>query len=172
MARKVKCALTGEQGTDETFVKINGRWYKSLEIYNEDRLNKESYSKAKDLVFFELLGHESGDKYPNFLTKMLREFGSYGNVVILRTLEENKDFMLNYISSHEFNTDVGKLQFISAILSNNLNDVRRKVRKEKEELKKLEKSSEEFDITLEGMNTSIEQTPKQKVKDVTSFLKG
>lgn len=170
--RKVKCAITGETGTSDTFVKIGTRYYKSQELYDELKLEKESYSKAKDLVFFELLGLTSEDKYPNFLTKMLREYEGYSNVVILRTLEENKEFMQRYLSSHEFNTVVGKIQFISAIMSNHIHDVKKKVQREKEEKRKILENSDEFEMAVGIMNDSIQPAPKQKVKNVTSFLEG
>ena len=43
MARSCKCAITGEVGTTDTFVKIGSKYYKSQEIYDADQRKKQTY---------------------------------------------------------------------------------------------------------------------------------
>ena len=51
MARKVKCQITGEYGTSETFYKAdNGKYYKSKELYNV--WNKENEDRKRVIERF------------------------------------------------------------------------------------------------------------------------
>lgn len=170
MARKVKCHVTGESGTNEIFVKIDGHWYKSRDIYEQDKLNKETFNKVKNLIFFELLGMKSGDKYPSFLTKMLREYVNYSNVVLLRILENNKDYIRRYIETHDFNSDYNKLRFISAIISNHVNQEQKRYDREQTEKKKLKEVSESEVMNIATMNDSLTSPPKQEVHDISHWL--
>ena len=51
LARKVKCQITGEYGTSETFYKAdNGKYYKSKELYNV--WNKENEDRKRVIERF------------------------------------------------------------------------------------------------------------------------
>ena len=73
MARPCKCAITGEKGTTDTFVKINGKYYKSQEIYDTNQMKKAKRKELIDFVCREFLGYGNGQPFPTSLPKKLNE---------------------------------------------------------------------------------------------------
>ena len=67
MARPCKCAITGEKGTTDTFVKINGKYYKSQEIYDADQKSKAKRKELIDYVCREFLRYGNGQPFPTSL---------------------------------------------------------------------------------------------------------
>ena len=63
MARPCKCAITGEKGTTDTFVKINGKYYKSQEIYDANQMKKAKRKELIDFVCREFWGTEMGNRF-------------------------------------------------------------------------------------------------------------
>jgi len=126
MARKVKCQITGEYGTSDTFYKAsNGHYYKSKEIYEQDKKDKKYYSLIKDTICFEFLGYQKGQKFPTTLTKKLKELSFYPNEVIYKTIQDQKENIEYWILRKDFSSDYGKIAYIFAIITNNINDVYR-----------------------------------------------
>lgn len=134
MARKVKCKITGEWGTNETFVKIDGHYYKSREIYDEYKENKAYQKLIVKIIFQDFLNHEEGQAVPSYLFKKLKELDVYPTQVIYNTVIRNKSSINYYMNSKEFVNDSARINYIFAIIKNNINDEykRFKAKKKKE----------------------------------------
>lgn len=137
MARKVKCQITGEYGTSDTFYKAdNGKYYKSKELY--DTWNKENEDRKRVIERFtsEFLDYVPGQVFPTVLTKKLKELEFYGYDVIDRTIDKSYDSIQYALRTKDFRNDVGKISYIFAIIKNNINDVYKQVLREEKEQKR------------------------------------
>ena len=58
MARKVKCNVTGEYGTTDTFIKIDNKYYKDIQTYECDRKEKDLWHELIDYICINLLNYQ------------------------------------------------------------------------------------------------------------------
>ena len=169
MARKVRCHITGEYGTSETFYKAkNGKYYKSKELY--DTWNKENEDRKYVIGRFatEFLDYVPGQVFPTILTKKLKELEFYGYVVIKKTINKSYDSIQYALKTKEFKNEANKISYIFAIIKNNINDVYKQVLAEEKSQKKQEKQVINMDIDDE--KTVMNIGTKQKAKDISCFL--
>ena len=161
--RKVKCHITGEEGTVNTFVKIGKFWYKSKEVYDEDKKKKEKHRELIDYICRQFLGYGNGQPFPTYLENKLKELRYYDDDVILETfIECNKDIKY-WLRNKKFNSDYNRVCYMFAIIRNKIPEVNKKyIRREKELAK--ENSIKEF--TDPELTTG---TPN-KGKDISEFL--
>lgn len=164
MARKVKCAITGEYGTNETFIKIGTKYYKSQEIYDKDRRRKDLHKKIVDTILNEFLGYQQGQIPSSLLFKKLKELEFYDNEVILKTIEQQSDTIKYWMNNKEFKNDNGKIAYMFAIIKGSINDIYKEWKREKDLEQKLHKT--DYNIPI---NIDIEIN-KQDGKDLSKWL--
>lgn len=163
MARKVKCQITKEYGTSDSFYKApNGKYYKSQELY--ETWNKEKIDRADFLDMFasEFLGYETGQVFPTVLCKRLKELEFYGFDVINQTVKKCRSSIGYAITHKEFANENAKISYIFAIIKNNINDIYRQVTKKRNEPRPEYYIDETVDI--ENIQT------KHKEKDIRKWL--
>ena len=127
MARKVKCQLTGEWGTSDTFFKAeNGLYYKSEQLYNDWQRKKKARTAAIDFFCVRFLGYEPGSVFPTWLTKKFKEYEDrYGFEKLLLCLKQQAGYIEYAISRKDFGGDTRwKINYIFAIINNYINDTR------------------------------------------------
>jgi len=163
MARKCKCAITGEIGTVDTFIKIGSKYYKSQEIYDAEQKKKQSYKKLIDYICREFLGYGNGQPFPPILPKKIKELSFYSNEVILETFKECANDIHYWIEHKQFSNEYGRISYIFTIVKGRIADVA-KQEKRKAALNDRVKSSviECDDLSLIGS--------KQHGKDISRFL--
>lgn len=169
MARKVKCQITGEYGTSDTFYKAdNGKYYKSKELY--DTWNKENEDRKRVIERFtsEFLNYIPGQVFPTVLTKKLKELEFYGYDVIDRTIDKSYDSIQYALRTKDFRNDVGKISYIFAIIKNNINDVYKQVLREEKIEEKQQRQVTNVEVVDEQTFANI--GTKQKAKDISCFL--
>lgn len=169
MARKVKCQITGEYGTSETFYKANnGKYYKSKELY--DVWNKENEDRKRVIERFatEFLDYVPGQVFPTVLTKKLKELEFYGYDVINKTIDKSYKSIQYALRTKDFRNDVGKISYIFAIIKNNINDVYKQVLAEEKGEKRQQEQVTNIEVVDEQSIMNI--GTKQKAKDISSFL--
>ena len=164
MARKVKCAITGEYGTNETFIKIGTKYYKTQEIYDEDRRRKDLHKKIVDTILNDFLDYQQGQIPSSLLFKKLKELEFYDNEVILKTIEQQSDTIKYWMNNKEFKNENGKIAYMFAIIKGSINDVYKDWKREKAIKHKENKSIIDINIDIKQINTT------QKGKDITAWL--
>lgn len=163
MARPCKCAVTGEKGTTDTFVKINGKYYKSQEIYDADQMRK---AKRKELIRYiceEFLGYGNGQPFPTSLPKKLKELSFYDDDVILETFKRCASNIHYQMDNKQFSAEYGKIAYIFAIIKNSIADVNVELRR------KTKQESIVKQVEIESGDLSNIGT-KTRGKDISSFL--
>ena len=123
MARTVKCHITGETGTTDTFIKIGRFYYKSQAVYDQYRHEIDTRNAIVTRIANEFLGYQAGQKFPAYIQKKLNELNYYSYDVILKTIDKMSDKIMYYMNNKEFKNESGKISYIFAIISNNINDV-------------------------------------------------
>lgn len=163
MARKVKCAITHEYGTSDTFVKIKGRYYKSQEVYDAEQERKAKRRQLINYICTEFLGYGSGQPFPTSLPRKLQELSFYDDDVILETFKQNATNIHYQIEHKQFNSEYNKIAYIFAIVRNTIADVNSSIlRKKKQERKSVS-------VELECTDLNDIGTIK-KGKDISKFL--
>lgn len=166
MARKVRCAITGEYGTSDTFIKIDGRYYKNQVIYNEHKRQTEYWQKIITKFAYDFLDYKPGQPFPTILTKKLKELNFYDNETIYKTIEFSEDDIHRALETKDFDSDYRRINYILAIVRNNINKVWKGILQERRE--KRDPNSDN-PILIEQMCSQI-QNPRQKIKDISRFL--
>lgn len=164
MARKVKCAITGEYGTNETFIKIGTRYYKSQEVYDEDRRCKDLHKKIVDTILNEFLDYQQGQIPSSLLFKKLKELEFYDNEVILKTLYQQSDTIKYWMNNKEFKNENGKIAYMFAIIKGGINDVYKDWKREKDLERKLQGADYNIPIDMDV------EVNKQEGKDLSKWL--
>lgn len=163
MSRKCKCQITGEIGTTDTFVKINGKYYKSQEVYDQHKTNIELYKKIVNIIAEEFLNYDRNQVFPTLLTKKLKELEFYPNEVILKTVEKNYETIKYWMNVKDFSNDVGRISYIFAIIKNNINDVYKKWKTENEKHKTIDNTIKNItDINIDVINNNPQQKDLRK----------
>lgn len=166
--RKVKCKITGEVGTNETFVKIGNYYYKSQYVYDEYHREKEERKQLIDYVCRTFLGYSEGQPFPTVLTKKLNELSFYDNAVILETFKLCEKEILYWLDRKDFSGDYGKVSYIFAIINNKIADVNRSYIK-----KEAAQNKEPRDIDfIDYDNPNLSSTSKSGGNSLLGFLEG
>lgn len=163
---KVKCAVTGEYGTSETFIKYNGRYFKNEKVLNEYKIQSEYWKKCIEKFSFDFLGYQPGQPFPTILPKRIKELSFYDNETIYRTMCVCENDILQAISNKEFDTDYAKIGYIMAIIKNRIAKVWKVVRQEQRN------ANRDYQPIPHNIYASLAelQNPKQKVKDISKFV--
>ena len=163
MARPCKCAITGEKGTTDTFVKINGKYYKSQEIYDANQMKKAKRKELIDFVCREFLGYGNGQPFPTSLPKKLNELSFYDDDVILETFKRCASDIEYQLEHKQFSAEYCKIAYMFAIVKNAIADVDAELRR-KEKQEQITKATEIECGDLSNIGT------KCRGKDISSFL--
>lgn len=163
MARQCKCNATGEIGTVDTFVKINGKYYKSQEVYDKHVREQEFKKKVTDTIITDLLNLTEEDRIPTYIFKRYKDYKLYGYEILWETIRRS-NAVANTLNKN-IKTRNGKINYFFAIIDNNIADVRDDF---KAENKRLEQSMNKTDSELENM-IEIDQTHRV-TKDISEFL--
>ena len=164
MARTVKCHITGETGTTDTFIKIGRFYYKSQAVYDQYRHEIDTRNAIVTRIANEFLGYQAGQKFPAYIQKKLNELNYYSYDVILKTIDKMSDKIMYYMNNKEFKNESGKISYIFAIISNNINDVNKEYQ--------WKKKNEEHEHHTEIVDIPEEIPTLSKVKDISSWLDG
>lgn len=163
MARKVKCQITKEWGTSETFYKApNGKYYKSQKLYEVWLKEKTDRENFLNMFACEFLGYKSGQVFPTILCKRLQELEFYGFDVINKTVQKCSSSIEYALTHKNFVNEGIKISYIFAIIKNNINDVYKQVVKE-DNIPKTEHYIDDT-VDIEDIQT------KHKEKDITKWL--
>ena len=163
--RKVKLQDTGEYSTsDIAYQAPNKKYYSSEAAYKKMMINTRYRQKCIDGMY-ELLGYKEFMKIPTYFYKRLKECEGYGYDVVYRCIQIKAKDIQWALNNKEFNTEVGKMMYIWAILNNSMNDALKEVVAERrEEEKKNEKSEEAVNVDLDIT------TVKQHTVNISRFL--
>lgn len=167
MSRRVKCQITGEYGTSETFYKAeNGKYYKSKKLYDTWKKENKDRQYVIERFAIEFLDYVPGQVFPTILMKKLKELEFYGYDVINRTIDKSYNSIQYALRTKEFSNDVGKISYIFAIIKNNINDVYKEVLREEKE----EQSGEcniDVDVDIDNINqaTHVEKNIKKWLEE-------
>lgn len=166
MARKVRCMITGEYGTSDTFVNHDGRYFKNESVYEEYKFQSEYWVKIIEKFCFEYLGYEKGQPFPTILPKRIKQLDFYDNETIYRTMLACDNDIHYAIENKNFDTDYAKIGYIMAILTNRIAKVWKVVMRERNEAKK---AYQPIPSSCYASLAEI-QNPKQTVKDISRFV--
>lgn len=168
MARRCKCHVTGEEGTTDTFFKVGRYYYKSPEIYEEERLKKEEWQRRKQLAAYfsrEFLHYGKGQPPPPLLYKKLNELAYYTADVIQRTMNHYRTEILYYLSHKSFQEDNGRINYSFAIIKAHIAEIAEQEHREKM------MNHRDADLEIEAMSDCRRGNPvRAKAKDISRFL--
>ena len=125
MAKKVKCAVTGEYGLSGEYIKINGRYYKNQQIYDADKRKKDVRKQLIEHICVEYLGYSDGQPFPPILPKKLKELEFYDNEIILETFRQKANDIRYALNTKQFNNDFGRVSYMFAVVKNSIADVKK-----------------------------------------------
>ena len=165
--RKVKLQDTGEYSTDNLAYKApNKKYYSSEAAYKKMCRNAEYRAKCIDLTMG-LLEYKSFMKLPTLFYKRLKECEGYGYDVVYRCIQMKGKDIQWAIHNKTFNSEVGKIMYVWAILNNHMNDALKEVVAERraEEKKKITTAVEE------SVNVDLDIDNKtQRTVNISEFL--
>lgn len=164
--RQVKCQITGEWGTSDTFVKIKDKYYKSQEIYDKEQHRKDIHKQLIDFVCYKLLDYQKGQKFPTSLTKKLKELSFYDDEVVLKTVQDYENDIVFWLNKKGIDKEYGKISYIFAIINSHINDVYNQWKREKLTQEKNSQINQDtnIDIDINKIET------KHKEKDLSAWL--
>lgn len=165
--RKVKLQDTGEYGTDTSAFKApNKKYYSSELAYKKMVKNAEYRAKCIDAMYA-VLEYQSFMKLPTYFYKRLKECEGYGYDVVYKCiLNKSKDIQWA-IRNKDFNSEVGKMMYIWAILDNSMNDALKEIVAERRAKEKKEKTT----VVEQSVNVDLDiSTKKQHIVDISRFL--
>lgn len=168
---RVKCRITGEYGTPDTFVKIGNAYYKSQEIYDAAEREKEYRKKATEIILNDFLHYEAGRPYPAVLNKKYNELSKfYSNEVIYKTIASLRKDLSWRMSRMEFKNEYSALAYVFAAIKNHIGDIYTKEKKAKQ-VKEVPK--EDSQMINEIFNDSLvvkNQPTYTQTRDISNFL--
>lgn len=171
MARKVRCQITKEYGTSDTFYKVGKKYYKSKEIYNEWYLEKTARQELIDIITRDFLDCESGQAPPPILFSEIKRLDFYSYKTILHTVEVKYNEIMRAISNKEFEKVENKVKYIFGIIRNSIIDIY-KAEKNIERAKARREVQMENLIKAEDLNfvDSLDQKQSRK-RNISKFLR-
>lgn len=163
MGRRVKCHVTGEIGSSDTFIKIGSYYYKTQEIYDADKKKRQNRLDLIDYVCREFLNYEEGAPFSTFLPRKLQELEYYDDELVLQVFKEQADIIHQRFEVMQFPNELNKISYMIGIVRNALPDALRcRRREEKQRMRPI--LAEEFSLN------DMEQMPIKKGKDLSCWL--
>ena len=168
MARKCKCKLCGKWLTNDiAYRDEKGKYYCSQEEYEE--IQRDKQRKEECFKYLEGFMRVPISKIARKRINELHEYYSYE--VIYRTIKFVEDRIRYAVENKNFNSEQAMVNYLIAIIENNINIVLKEYEKEIADFQKLFEEPKN-DIDLDILN-SIDETPKGKPRvdnDISSFL--
>ena len=112
------------------------------------------------------MGYHKGEPYPTILNKRLKSLDFYSNEVIYRTIIYCDESISNAMNTKEFSSSYLKIQYIMAVLRNNIAKVWKMVREEQKIAKAQNKKQDV--VYIDGLDNV--KNPKQINKDISKFV--
>lgn len=137
-------------------------WDELYQYIKKDILKYDDKMILPRWFVLRLKGLKDGKFCANKKTKSLGEYSFY---IILLTFKINKFNIINSINNNKFKDEKHKINYIMAIIENNINDTCQRLNK----LKKAEQKCEDMDVFINNNKANY----NKKTKSVTnSRLKG
>lgn len=165
--RRVKLQDTGEYSTNDVAYQAPNKKYYSNEAAYQKMERNAVYRKKCIEGMYELLEYKEFMKMPTYFYKRLKECEGYGYDVVYKCMQMKARDIKWAIHNKEFDTEVGKMMYIWAILNNNMNDALKQVvaeRREKERKLKDTKTEQSVNVDLDIT------TVKQRTVNISRFL--
>lgn len=171
MSRVVKCQITGEKGTSDTFYKVGRKYYKSKEIYDHWFEESEARKELIDIIAKDFFNCEPGQEPPPMIYSEIKRLNFYSNKTILHTVKVKYDDIMWAIQHKEFNTTASKVKYIFAIIGNGIIDVYKAEQnieraKRRRQAKEVNELSDADDLNFVE---SLDQKQSRK-RDISKFL--
>lgn len=174
MGRSVKCAITGEMGTTDTFVKIGKHYYKSQEIYDEAMKQKTARKEALNIIASDFFQYETGRPFPVLINKKYQELSFYDDETILEAIKEIRNSVSEYCKYKTFDSEYGRAAYVFAAINNHVGDVYNRRQKQKKRAEQLNAQIERQEpIEVDDLNVML--TPPKRptysqTRDISAFL--
>ena len=169
--RKVKCAITGETGTSDTFYRgPDKRYYKSEELYNEIKQKRELHRRLVGEILM-MLGYEDGMVAPPVVNKKLKELSFYGDDIILETLHDCFQKIEFALRTRDFANEYNKISYVMAIVKNNINDVYLKHQREQKQQARAQAAASN-EIHFEDIELAAGQKTDNRHTDISRWVGG
>ena len=165
--RKVKLQDTGEYSTnDVAFQAPNKKYYSSEEAYNKIVRNNLYRTKCIEGMYV-LLDYKDYMKIPTYFYKRLKECEGYGYDVVYKCMQMKARDIQWAITNKDFDSEIGKIMYIWAILDNGMNDALKQVVAERREAERRNK-----DTAIEqSVNVDLDvNTVEQHTVNISKFL--
>ena len=166
MAYKVRCVVTGEYGTSDTFVKHENKYFKNEYVYQEYKKQTEFWKKIINKFALDYLNYSEEQPFPTYLPKRVKELDFYDNETIYRTMLFCDEDIHTALYSKSFESDYVRVSYIMAVLKNNINKIWKIVLQERRDAKL---AYQPIPSSCYASLAEI-QNPKQKVKDISKFV--
>ena len=165
--RKVKLQDTGEYSTSDIAYRApNKKYYSSEDAYKKAVINTTYRQKCIDGMY-ELLEYKDFMKIPTYFYKRLKECEGYGYDVVYRCIQNKAKDIRWALANKDFNSEVGKMMYIWAILNNSMNDALKEVVAERREEDRKNKNTK----TEESVNVDLDiTTVEQHTVNISRFL--
>ena len=165
--RRVKLQDTGEYGTSSTAYQApNKKYYSSEAAYLKMAANATYRAKCIDTMYA-ILEYRTFMKLPTYFYKRLKECEGYGYDVVYRCIRNKAKDIIWALDNKEFNSEVGKMMYIWAILNNSMNDALKEVVAERREEERKIKNTQ----TEESVNVDLDlKTVEQHTVNISRFL--
>lgn len=163
--RQVKCQDTGELiPKTDAYKASNGKYYSSEEAFKCLMDEKIYRQKCLDELG-NILGYHEGQKFPTIVAKKLKEYQYYGYKVVLQTIIDKRSVIEYSISHKDFTSEYNKVSYVMAIITNSINDVKKKIDKE-QRLQHISNNA----ITSEEVESIQTPTNHGDIHDISKFL--
>lgn len=172
MARKVRCQITKEYGTSDTFYKVGRSYYKSKEVYDHWCEEKTARAELIDIMAKDFFGCEPGQKPPPIIYRKIKQLNFYSHKTILHTVKIKYDDIMWAVRNKEFANPINKATYIFAIIENSIIDVYKAEQNiERAKRRQEAKNKDEF-VSAEDLNFVENLSQKQSHKrDISKFLR-
>lgn len=151
--------------SDEFYKAPDNKYYKSVEIYQADRRQKQLWNEIIRFICIELLKYDDKCVFPSLITRKLNEYKNYDREVILKTLHEIKGSVeYQFNQDGKFKDDTAKIFYLFAVIGNKINDVNKEYDRDKKELEQKVKIEENVDMNFKTGNL------QNIAKDMSSWL--
>lgn len=165
--RKVKLQDTGEFSTNiSAYQAPNKKYYSSKAAYEKMARNAEYRAKCIDAMY-SLLEYQSFMKLPTYFYKRLKECEGYGYDVVYKCILNKAKDIQWAIKNKDFNSEIGKMMYIWAILNNHMNDALKEVAADR----RAEEKRSKISAVEESVNVDLDiDNGKQSTVDISKFL--
>lgn len=163
--REVKCAVTGETGSSNDFIKVGSKWYKSQEVY--DLWKKEDNHRQECLrIIGEALGYETGDKYPTTICREINSMKKYTFEVVEEAVRNKRDSIQYAIDHVSFSSEYNMARYISQIIRGDLKAAQSRLIAREKIIRNTPKVHHD---EANGVDINLKNV-KQETKDISKWL--